>query len=339
MKTLVINAKEDLDIVDSPTPEPGDGQVRLKVAYVGICGSDLHYYYNGANGTFVVREPLTPGHEVSATVDLDPSGKYAVGTPVTVHPATFGPDIAGLEGDEYRHLRPGGSYLGSASTWPHTQGAMAQYLIVGADMVRPLPAGLDLKAAALAEPLSVVWHGLANTGTSLKGLDVLVCGCGPIGLLGVFAARTQGAACVTATDVLDGPLERAKALGADATLKVGVDEIPANRFDLVMECVGLPVSVSAAIAAAKPRGHVAQIGMLTGGDLPIALAGLVNKELTMTGAFRFNDEIDEAVKIIAAHPEVAQVVTHVLPYTDAVGAFAIAKDSQASGKVLVSFAD
>lgn len=339
MKTLVINGKEDLAVVDQPVPEPALDQVRLKVAYVGICGSDLHYYYNGANGTFVVREPLTPGHEVSGTVDLDPSGKFAAGTPVTVHPATFGPDVPGLEGDEYRHLRPGGSYLGSASTWPHTQGAMAQYLIVGADMVRPLPDGLDLKTAALAEPLGVVWHGLHNAGTGLEGLDVLVCGCGPIGLLGVFAARVKGAAKVTATDVLDGPLVRARALGADVTLKVGVDEIPANHYGLVMECVGVPASVSAAIAAAKPRGHVAQVGMLGPGDLPVALAGLVNKELTMTGTFRFNDEIDEAVAIIAAHPEVAQVVTHTIPFEDAERAFAVAKDSQASGKVLVSFTD
>ena len=61
MKAVYIKGKEDLEIVDVPVPEPGDGQVRVAVDYVGICGSDLHYYFNGANGTYVVREPLCPG--------------------------------------------------------------------------------------------------------------------------------------------------------------------------------------------------------------------------------------------------------------------------------------
>ena len=119
MKAVYIKGKEDLEIAEVPVPEPGPDQVRLKVAYVGICGSDLHYYFNGANGTFVVREPLIPGHEMSGYIDADPQGEWAQGTPVTVHPATFGPEVPGME--NLRHLRPGGSYLGSASTWPRAR--------------------------------------------------------------------------------------------------------------------------------------------------------------------------------------------------------------------------
>ena len=337
MKALVIVGKQDMQVVDQPLPQPSADQVRIRVRYVGICGSDLHYYYNGANGTFVVREPMTPGHELSGVVDLDPSGRLAPGTPVTVHPATFGPDIPGLEGDAYRHLRPGGSYLGSASTWPHTQGAMAEYLLVGTSMVRPLPDNMSLKDAALAEPLSVVLHGINNTGVDFAGKNILVCGCGPIGLLAVFAAKQRGAATVTATDVLEGPLTRAKALGADATVRIGQDEPTPNHFDVVLECVGLPASLNTALAAAKPRGVIGQVGILPAGDLPVQLAPLVNKELKLVGTFRFNDEIDAAVTMIAAHPQISQVITHVIGMDDAVSAFAIAKDAQASGKVLVEF--
>src|SRR5699024_9021661 len=128
VRAIVIHGKEDLELVEVPTPEPGPGQVRLRMAYAGICGSDLHYYYDGANGAFVVREPLVPGHEVSGTVDLDPAGELPPGTPVTVHPATFGEAQAGVE--DRPHLWPGGAYLGSASTWPHTQGGMSEYLLV-----------------------------------------------------------------------------------------------------------------------------------------------------------------------------------------------------------------
>lgn len=335
MKALVILGKEDLRLVEQPLPQPGTGQVRLRVAYVGICGSDLHYYYNGANGTFVVREPLTPGHEVSGVIDEDPSGHFPPGTPVTVHPARFGPVVPGMESDVYRHLRPGGSYLGSASTWPHTQGGMAEYLVVDASMVRPLPEGMSLRDAALAEPLAVVLHGMANLRTDFAGADVLVCGAGPIGLLAVFAAKQAGAATVTACDLLDGPLARAKDVGADHVLRIGTDDVPAGRYPIVMECVGLPASVNTAIAAAKPRGGIVQIGMIGPGEQPVMLAGLVNKELTMVGTFRFNDEIDRAIDLIAAHPEAGRVVTHVVDLDDAAHGFALAKDAQASGKVLI----
>ena len=337
MKSLVIMGKQDLRLVDQPIPQPADGQVRVKVAYVGICGSDLHYYFLGANGTFVVKEPLTPGHEVSGVIDEDPAGQFAPGTPVTIHPATFGPDIPGLSGDSVRHLRPGGSYLGSASTWPHTQGAMAEYLVVGSDMIRPLPASVSLKDAALAEPLGVVLHGMANTKADFAGAQVLVCGAGPIGLLAVFAAKQAGAASVTATDVLTGPLERARSLGADQVIQIGVDQIPADHFDIVLECVGVTDSVNDALAAAKPRGVIGQIGMLPAGELPVTLAKLVNKELTMVGTFRFNDEIDKAVAVIAANPAIGQVTTHVFPADDAEQGFIMAKDAAASGKVMIAF--
>ena len=333
MRAVVIHGKDDLRIDEVPTPEPQDGQVRLRMAYAGICGSDLHYYYDGANGAFVVREPLIPGHEVSGTVDLDPSGELAPGTAVTVHPATFGQPVKGLEGS--RHLWPGGSYLGSASTWPHTQGGMAEYLVVGRDMLRVLPAGLPLRRAALAEPLAVALHGIAVVG-GVEGADVLVSGSGPIGLLATFAAVAQGAASVTATDMLPGPLARAAALGATTTLRVGQDEVPTSRFDVGLECTGVPAAISSTIRAVRLGGRIAQIGMLPAGAQPVELASYISKEISMHGCFRFDDEIDRAIELLAAHPEVDAALTHEMPAETAGEAFAVAKDSDASGKVLVS---
>jgi L-idonate 5-dehydrogenase len=75
MKAFLIRGKLDAGIEEITTPEPAQDEVRIKVAFVGICGSDLHYYYDGANGAFVVKEPLIPGHELSGTIDLDPSGE------------------------------------------------------------------------------------------------------------------------------------------------------------------------------------------------------------------------------------------------------------------------
>ncbi|MFD1505669.1 L-idonate 5-dehydrogenase [Georgenia yuyongxinii] len=333
MKAIVIKGKLDLQEVELPTPEPGAGQVRLRMAFGGICGSDLHYYNEGANGEYVVREPLVPGHEVSGTVDLDPSGELAPGTPVTVHPATFGTPEAGIE--DRRHLWPGGAYLGSASTWPHTQGGMSEYLLVSKEMVRVLPAGLTLRRAALAEPLAVGLHGIRVAG-GVAGKRVLVSGSGPIGLLAAAGALTDGAAEVVATDVLSGPLERARALGVHGTVQVGVEEIPAMAFDIVLECSGAPAAISPALVGGRRAGIVVQVGMVPNEPRPVNLAPLVSKELQLRGSFRFDDEIDEAVQMLRANPSIEQVITHTLSADRALEAFAAAKDSETSGKVVIS---
>jgi L-idonate 5-dehydrogenase len=280
-----------------------------------------------------VREPLVPGHEVSGTVDLDPSGELAPGTPVTVHPATFGTPEPGLE--DHRHLWPNGAYLGSASTWPHTQGGMSEYLLVTRDMVRVLPDTLPLRRAALAEPLAVGLHGI-NLAGGVEGKKVLVSGSGPIGLLTAAAAVAQGAAEVVSTDVLPGPLERARALGAHRTIQVTEEEIPEASFDVVLECSGVPAAINAAIVAARRAGTYVQVGMVPNEPKGINLAPLISKEVTLHGSFRFNDEIDAAIALLDATPGIEDVITHELPADRALEAFAAAKDSQASGKVVVS---
>lgn len=333
MKAIAIHGKHDLRIDEVPLPEPAEGQLRLRMAYAGICGSDLHYYNDGANGAFVVREPLTPGHEVSAVVDVDPSGTYAPGTPVTVHPAGFGTCQPGLEG--LPHLWPGGSYLGSASTWPHTQGGMSEYLVLELGMIRPLPDGLPLRRAALAEPLAVALHGITVAG-GVEGKDVLVSGSGPIGLLSVAAALALGAREVVATDMLPGPLARAQQIGASRTIQVDTEELPADSFDVVLECSGAPAAINASFQAVRRAGIVAQVGMVPNEPKGINLAPMLSKEAQLRGSFRFNDEIDEAVRLLAAHPELESVITHEYSADDVTDALAVAADSASSGKVIVS---
>ncbi|WIX34647.1 L-idonate 5-dehydrogenase [Salinicola sp. JS01] len=332
MKALVIHGKQDLRAETWDTPEPGDDEVRVRIAWGGICGSDLHYYHEGANGAFVVREPLIPGHELSGTVDLDPSGALAAGTPVTFHPATFGECQPGLE--QHPHLWPRGGYLGSASTTPHTQGGMSEYLVVKRRMIRTLPATLPLKRAALTEPLAVALHGIRIAG-GVEGKRVLVCGSGPIGLLVAAAALAKGASEVTATDVCEGPLARARALGVHATVRIGEAEPAAEAFDVALECSGVPASIDVAIRAVRRAGVIAQIGMMGAGPQPLELATLIAKEIQLRGCFRFNDEVDEAIELLDRDARFDQVITHELAADDAVEAFTIAKDAQTSGKVLV----
>jgi len=332
MRAVRIHAAKDMRIEEVPDLDVGPGQVRIRVAEVGICGSDLHYLSDGAAGVFRIRAPLVPGHEMSGLVEEDPSGTYAPGTPVTVHPATWGRPSPEL-GEDRRHLWPGGGYLGSASTWPHTHGAMADQLVVRLEQVRPLPAGLPLRRAALAEPLAVGLHALA-VGGGVAGKRVLVSGSGPIGLLTAAGAIAQGAAEVTCTDLLAGPLERAAALGA-RTVQIGRQELPESSFDLTLECAGVPQALHALLVATRRAGTVVQVGNVPDEDRPVNLAPMVSKEIQLRGTFRFAAEIDDAIALLAERPEFSAVVTHVFGLDEVAEAFAMAANSDASGKVLV----
>ena len=333
MKKLAIHGKEDIRWEDAERPEPQEGEVRLSVKYVGICGSDLHYYFHGANGEYSIREPLTPGHELSAVVDLDPSGRLATGTPVTVHPARYGASVPGLE--ERPHLRPGGDYLGSAAASPHRQGGAAEYLLVGADMVRVLPEGLPLERASLAEPLAVALHAV-NLAGDVAGKRVLVTGAGPIGLLTIAAAARGGAESIAASDVREEALGRTAALGASEQILVGRDSVADESYDVVFECSGAPVALSLAVRAARRAGIVVQVGMLPNTDIAVNLAPMLAKELTVRGAFRFSTEIDDAIALLAESDSLDAVVTHVIAANDAVEAFTVARDSARSAKVLLA---
>lgn len=334
MRAAFITGKQQLEIRSVPTPEPKPGEVRIRVDYVGICGSDLHYFFEGANGPNVIKEPLIPGHELSGRVDLDPEGEWETDTPVTVHPARFG-EVAEDFSDR-PHLWPGGSYLGSAATLPHTQGALAEYLIVDRGMVRTLPHSLSIRRAVLAEPLGVALHALNQAG-ALDGKRVLVAGAGPIGLLTIAAARAGGASSVAATDVLPGPLRRARAAGADACFNVAAEEVPPG-FDVVFECTGVPASVSTAFGVTRSAGTVVLVGMMSADPQPVALAPIGTRELTVVGSFRFNNEIDAALTFLDAHPGVEETITHELEADDSasiINALEVARDSEQSGKVVL----
>lgn len=338
MRAVRIHAKQDMRTEQVPSLNPAADEVRLRVGYVGICGSDLHYYADGAAGIFTIREPLIPGHEVSGVIDLDPTGTYEEGTPVTVHPATWGtpqPDLT----DDQRHLWPGGGYLGSASTWPHTHGGLAEQLIVRRDQVRPLPPSLPVKRAALAEPLAVGLHGLA-VGGDIRAKRVLVSGSGPIGLLTAAAAAAGGVAEVVCADLLAGPLQRARALGEASpvpigTVQIGVEDLPDSHFDITLECAGVPQALHGLLLATRPAGIVVQVGNLPNETRPVNLAPLVSKEIQLRGTFRFNTEMDAAITLLDQNPQIEQVITHVLPIEDVDEAFAIAANPDISGKVLV----
>lgn len=332
MKAVVVRGAGDFAAEDWPTPVPGDGEVLVRMAWAGICGSDLSYAHRGRVGDFVITEPLVAGHEVCGEVAEDRTGRFRPGTPVTVHPATYGERDDRIA--DRPHLWPGGRYLGSAAVTPHSHGAMAEYAVLRPDQLRPLPPELPLRTAVLAEPLAVALHAISLAG-DLRDARVLVSGAGPIGLLVLAGLQTHPTAAVTACDVAAAALERARGMGADRVVDVTTDRLEPEAYDVVIEASGVPAALSAAVAATARAGTLVQVGSLPGGPQSVELAAIVARELTIRGAFRFHTEIDEAVTLLARHPQWEQVITHRYGFADIAEAFATARDAAISGKVVI----
>ncbi|BDH59130.1 zinc-binding dehydrogenase [Tsukamurella sp. PLM1] len=337
---VVAHAANDLRVEALPEPSPAVDEAVVAIEYGGVCGSDLHYWLHGAAGASILRAPMLLGHEVIGTVirsAADGSGP-APGTPVAVHPGTPH-EVDGVPYPADRpNLAPASTYLGSAAHFPHCEGAFARRVALPTRMLRVLPAGIDPRDAALIEPAAVAWHGVDRAG-DVAGKRVAVIGAGPIGLLAVAVALHHGAAEVIATDIADGPRERALAVGAARVLDAREGEaIAALHADVVLESSGTEPGLHAAIDAAARGGVVVMLGLQRAGDIDFPAAQAITRELDLRGSLRFNDEIDDVIAALADGTlNVRGVVTHVLPAADALDAFAIARDSAASGKVLLDF--
>lgn len=321
-----------------PEPQPARNEAVVRVAFGGICGSDLHYWQHGAAGESILRAPMVLGHEISGTVEraaANGSGPES-GTGVTVHPATEGnPDFRYPEG---RPNLSGGTYLGSAARNPHTNGAFVRRIALPTRMLRTLPDGVTLERAALAEPASVAWHAVHRAG-DLTNKRVLVIGSGPIGGLIAAVARRAGAAEIVAVDLHEGPLRIATRLGATRTLPAtDVRAITQVDADVVFECSGNWRGLASGVQAATRGGRIVLVGLPPSGEQPALLATIIARELEVVGSFRFNDEIDDVVGALADGSLVVDpVVTHTFPVADALAAFKAAADPQVSGKVLLDF--
>lgn len=342
MRAIVAHAAKDLRIEEQTVAAPGPGEVKLRLATGGVCGSDLHYYNHGGFGTVKLKEPMILGHEVSAYVEelgADVSG-LDIGQLVAVSPSrpcrTCRYCQQGLH-NQCLNMR----FYGSAMPFPHIQGAFRESLV--ADAIQCVPAdGLSAGEAAMAEPLAVTLHATRRAGEML-GKRVLVTGCGPIGLLSILAARRAGAAEIVATDLSDFTLGMAKAAGADRTINTK-DEPEAlsayssdkGTFDVLYECSGAAVALAGGIAALRPRGVIVQLGL--GGDMSLPMMAITAKELELRGSFRFHEEFAVGVSLMQKGLiDVKPLITHTVAFEDAVSAFEIASDRSKAMKAQIRF--
>ncbi len=333
-----IHAKEDLRLDPFDVPAPGPGEVLLRLGAGGICGSDLHYYFEGRNGSFIVREPLIPGHEASAVVESVGPGVTRVrkGDKVAVSPSHACGRCEGCRSGR-EQLCSNMKFLGSASVFPHTQGFFRDYFVMGERQCYPVAGDVSLGELAFAEPLAVALHAV-NRGGDLIGKRVLITGAGTIGCLTVMAARLAGAAAITVSDVLDRPLAKAAESGADATLRADrdSDKLGSPQFDVCYEVSGNFAAVKTCMATVKRGGVVVQVGTLPHEPLPFVVNEIMVKEIDLRGAFRWGIEFDWAVDYLSSRRvDVRPLLSGTYPLADAVEAFRVAADKNRSTKVQV----
>ena len=342
MRAIVIHAPKDLRIEESAVEALGPGEVEIRLATGGICGSDLHYYAHGGFGTVRLKEPMILGHEVSGHVAALGEGVsgLAIGDLVAVSPSRP------CGSCEYCHkglpnhcfnMR----FYGSAMPFPHIQGAFRERLVAKASQCVKAE-GLTAGEAAMAEPLSVTLHATRRAGEIL-GKRILITGCGPIGALSILAARRAGASEIVAADISEKALGFARTVGADQTVNLsenpeGLVPYSQNKgyFDVLYECSGAAPALISGIQALRPRGVIVQLGL--GGDMSLPMMAITAKELDLRGSFRFHEEFATAVRLMQGGLiDVKPLITHTLPLSDAPKAFEIALDKGQSMKTQIAF--
>lgn len=294
MRVSVLRAPRDVALEERPVPRPGPGEVLVRVASVGVCGSDVHYYEDGRIGSYVVEQPLVLGHEAGGRVVAVGEGVQApvVGQRVSLEP---GIPCRGCEqclAGRY-NLCPDVAFFAT----PPVDGAFREYVAVPALFAHPVPDALSDDAAALLEPLSVaVWA--CRLGGVSAGSHVLVTGAGPVGLLCAQTARACGATQVWVSDVNPQRLAVAEELGATPVdAAAGPLEAAGVRPDVLLECSGNAGATVAALRVLAPAGRAVLVGM--GADeLPLPLSVLQNRELTITGCFRYANTWPTAIELV-----------------------------------------
>ena len=297
MRVSVLRGAGELAIEERPEPSPAPHEVVVRVASVGVCGSDVHYFEHGRIGSHIVKSPLVLGHEASGEVVRAGAKvtRLEVGQRVSVEPGV--PDFTCPQCVAGRYnLCEDMRFFAT----PPVDGAFAEVVTVHEHFAHPVPDSLSDDAAALLEPLSVGLWACRNGGVS-AGSRVLVTGAGPVGLLAAQAAMALGAAEVTVTDVNPHRLELARELGATVALDVSVTAISDAGLepDVLLECSGHPAATAEAMHTVARAGRVVLVGM--GSDeVPFPVSRVQEFELTVTGTFRYAHTWPAAIALAAS---------------------------------------
>ncbi len=321
MKTAVMTGLEDVEIVRRPIPKPAAGEVLVKVEYVGVCGSDLHYYETGRIGDYVASFPFVLGHEAGGTVAELGKGvtNLAVGDRVALEPGKTCGQCEFCKGGKY-NLCDDVIFFAT----PPIDGVFQEYVAHEAGLCFKVPDNMDSVEAALIEPLAVGMHA-ANQGGAHLGQTAVVTGAGCIGLCSMLSLRAMGVSTIILTDVSEARLAKARQLGADYVINSAKEDAVARiqditdgkGQDLAIDTSGSEKAVSQLIQAAKKGSTVVFVGYSASGDMNLPVSVALNKELTFKSVFRYRNMYPMAIRAVAdGKVPIKEIVTNYFELDD-----------------------
>jgi L-iditol 2-dehydrogenase len=330
MNALVLTEYNHLELLDRPRPVPGPGELLVRVAACGICGSDVHGF-DGSSGRRI--PPLVMGHEAAGIVAETGRGVrgFQVGDRVTFDSTIYCGECAFCRRGEM-NLCDRREVLGVSCGDYRRDGAFAEYVLVPERITYRLPDAMPFEEAAMLEAVSVALHAVAVSDLS-GGETALVIGAGMIGLLTLQAARAAGCSRVFIADVDATRLALAKQLGATETLHLsGPRSSPdlvrrcqeltdGAGVDIVLEAVGRDETISTAIDAVRKGGTVTLIGNITP-EVRLPLQKVVSRQLRLQGTAASCGEYPQAIEMITNGTiQVKPLITAVAPLDDGPGWF------------------
>jgi threonine 3-dehydrogenase len=320
-----------VDHIDQP--EAGPSEVLLKVSAAGICGTDMHIYH-WAPFSERLKLPTVLGHEISGKV-------AAVGANVQkVKPGDFVTVESHIACGNCYACHTNRAHVCSNTRYPGVDidGGFAEYTVLPEQIVMPLPETIDRKVAAMFEPFGIAVHASLE-GSGVAGANVLITGCGPIGLMNIMAARALGAHRIIATDINQLRLKQAEQAGADTCvnpLKENTTEVvnkltSGNGVDVMIEYSGASESLALAAACVTPGGELRLVGV-PAGETPIHLEKWLLRGLVVRNIHgrRLHHTWEHATRLVVDNKvDLSALVSHVLPLDEGQRGFDLINNGEA----------
>lgn len=304
MKTAVMKAIGKIELEEREIPQLKEGEVLIKIGYVGICGSDVHYFETGAIGDFVVKPPFVLGHEAAGTVVALGEGvdSLKIGDRVAMEPGKTCGHCEFCRTGRY-NLCPDVQFFAT----PPYDGVFQEYVAYDASMCFRLPDNVSLMEGALIEPLAVGFHA-ANQGGAHIGQKAVVFGSGCIGLMCLLALKAEGVTEVYVVDVIDKRLEKAMELGAAGVINSSKEDAEERIMelaggygvDLAIDTAGADVTINQGIRMVKPGGTIVCVGYSRSGKVTLDMSVALNKEITFRTVFRYRHIYPMAIAAVSS---------------------------------------
>lgn len=304
MKVAVMNGIGKMGFVEREVPQPADNEVLVKLEYVGICGSDMHYYETGRIGDYVVEPPFVLGHEPGGVVvEVGKDVKHLkVGDRVALEPGKTCGHCEFCKEGKY-NLCPDVVFFAT----PPVDGVFQEYVAHEAALCFKLPDNVDTMEGALIEPLAVGFHA-ANQGGAHAGQTAVVFGAGCIGLVSMMALKAEGVSKVYVVDIMQKRLDKAMELGATEVINSMDTDVMAEiarltegkGADLIIETAGMEITTRQAIHIAKKGAAIVLVGYSKTGEMILPLSLALDKELTFKTVFRYRHIYPMAIEAVAS---------------------------------------